>query len=572
MKASNLVLWLSAMAVFLLSGLAAGGAEQAGAAADLPAVAPLKDRWFFAFGYGRNRKDVDTIKALVDTAAEHGLNGMVLSSLDVESITRWSETDVALLREVSAHCERKGIELIPTGFSVGYGGSVLGYDRSFAAALPVTLALQARGGALVPAPSTNLLANGDLKVRAGDRFQGFGFHDRPGLVSFADTNAAPGRTAIRFEKFGDFPHGHGRIMQKVKVAAGRSYRFSCRIKTQELQPVAGLKAMIHVNGRALAEVHPNVKPSQDWTEMTLDYLSGEPREVEVYVGLWEGKSGRFWLSDLSFRETGDLSDIPRREGTPLQLRSTERDRTFEEGKDFQPIRCLPHPEPVLLPPGSAIRDGERLELACYKIPYVSHAWGKQISLCMSNPKLYDYWNTQVRRLYEVVKFKRFLLSMDEIRNGGGCAACRQRGLSMAEILGDCITRQRAILKGLDPEMEVLVWSDMLDPAHNAHADYYGVVGDFTGSWKHVPKDVVMMCWYHDLRDKSLPFFSNQGFRTFGAAYYDADDLTNPREWLASLRRTPQARGIMYTTWQKKYGLLGGFGDLVSAAQQTGAGK
>jgi len=140
---------------------------------------------------------------------------------------------------------------------------------------------------------------------------------------------------------------------------------------------------------------------------------------------------------------------------------------------------------------------------------------------------------------------------------------------MAEILGDCITRQRAILKALDPAMEVLIWSDMLDPAHNAHDKYYGVVGDFTGSWKYVPKDLVIMCWHHKIREESLGFFSRQGFRTFGAAYYDADGLTNPREWLASLQKTPNAQGIMYTTWEKKYGLLAGFGDLVSAAQHRG---
>ena len=76
-----------------------------------------------------------------------------------------------------------------------------------------------------------------------------------------------------------------------------------------------------------------------------------------------------------------------------------------------------------------------------------------------------------------------------------------------------------------------------------------------------------MCWHHKIRDKSLEFFSSRGFRTFGAAYYDAADLTNPREWLASLNGTPNAQGIMYTTWQKKYELLASFGDLVS---ETGA--
>ena len=33
-------------------------------------------------------------------------------------------------------------------------------------------------------------------------------------------------------------------------------------------------------------------------------------------------------------------------------------------------------------------------------------------------------------------------------------------------------------------------------------------------------------------------------------------------WLEALDRTPGALGIMYTTWQDKYSLLGPFGDLV----------
>jgi len=104
---------------------------------------------------------------------------------------------------------------------------------------------------------------------------------------------------------------------------------------------------------------------------------------------------------------------------------------------------------------------------------------------------------------------------------------------------------------------------MLDPNHNAHGDYYLVDGDFAGSWKHVPKDMVIVCWYYDKRAASLEHFSKLGFRTLAGACYDADDLTNPKGWLEALDRTPQAVGIMYTTWQNKYGLLAAFGDLVS---------
>ena len=104
---------------------------------------------------------------------------------------------------------------------------------------------------------------------------------------------------------------------------------------------------------------------------------------------------------------------------------------------------------------------------------------------------------------------------------------------------------------------------MLDPNHNAHGNYYLVDGDYTGSWKYVPKDLGIACWYYQKREASLAHFSRLGFKTLAGAYYDADTLENPKGWLESLARTPGAVGIMYTTWQNKYELLGPFGDLVS---------
>jgi hypothetical protein len=50
--------------------------------------------------------------------------------------------------------------------------------------------------------------------------------------------------------------------------------------------------------------------------------------------------------------------------------------------------------------------------------------------------------------------------------------------------------------------------------------------------------------------------------TAAGAYYDGDTLDNPKGWLEALDGTPGAAGIMYTTWQNKYGLLAGFGDLM----------
>ncbi len=549
---------LTACAVLLATS--ALGAEPS---PDKKADAPLPYRWVFCFGYRRNAKDLAKVKEIADTAVKHRLNGMVLSSFGLDSITRWKKNDLKLLEEVRDHCAQQKIELIPTGFSAGYGGGALGHDRNFSAALPVEIDLLAEKGKAVPVAGPNLLKNGDLEQHRKGRFSEYGFHDAPGKVSFVDTVAASGKSSIRFENLGSGKHGHGRIMQPVKTKPGASYRFSLKIRTQDLKPAGAVRLLVLADGKTVTSQSPRVKSTQDWTEVGLDILNVKQKELRIYAGVWGAKSGKFWLDDLRLRSAASLNDIVRREGAPLELKSADGKKEFVEGKDFfaiRNLRSLPH---IKLPPGSAILPGQKLKLSCYRTPYVTHSWGRQISLCMSNPKLYEYWEQQARELHDVLKCKRILLAMDEIRNGGGCDLCRKSGKTMAEILGACITKQREMFKKIDPKIEVLIWSDMLDPNHNAKNNYYGVVGDYTGSWKHVPRDLTIVCWYHKIRGESLPFFSKNGFATMGAAYYDAKDLAGSREWLESLKKTPNAKGIMYTTWQRKYELLGAFGDTVN---------
>ena len=38
---------------------------------------------------------------------------------------------------------------------------------------------------------------------------------------------------------------------------------------------------------------------------------------------------------------------------------------------------------------------------------------------------------------------------------------------------------------------------MFDPNHNAHANYYLVRGDLTGSWKGLDNDIIVVPWLED---------------------------------------------------------------------------
>jgi hypothetical protein len=540
--------------------------------ASLGSLCSAKDypyRWVYVSRSLHSDADVRDITSIARTASEHGLNGMVLAA-GFDRLDLQPEHYFTRLEKVKKVCADIGIEIIPQVFSAGYGGSILSHDRNLAAGIPVAdvpFIVEDGMARFVPDLSVKI-KNGDLEEYEGNRLAAFNFHDRPGDVSFVDTNVfSSGKACLRFENFGKYEHGHARLMQQIRVRPHRCYRFSCSVKTDSLAPAGAFRMLVLASdGRNLAPFDPGVPPTTDWRQVTMGFNSLEYDTVRIYVGAWGGRSGRFWIDDLRVEEV-TLLNLLRRPGTPVAVKDAKTGMLYEEGKDFAPIkdpqlnfRFDHEPPAIRILPEGRIRDGDRLAISYYHGIGVNRG---QVTICMSEPKVYDIWRNQVRLIHKHLAAGKYMLSMDEIRAGGACRACKGRNMTMGQILGDCITKQHAMIREVNGEAEVFIWSDMLDPNHNAHGNYYLVDGDFTGSWKFVPKDLVIVCWYYGKRNQSLPFFSSLGFRTLAGAYYDGDTLDNPKGWLQALAQTPNACGIMYTTWQNKYALLGPFGDLVA---------
>ena len=549
--------------------LTTSAAENTAGPAAPPRVYP--ERWVYSAHNLSRDSDVEEIRRIVETAAEHGLNGMVLTG-GFDTIDLQKPAYFRRLDEVKKICAERRIEIIPSIFSAGYGSAVLHRDMNLAEGLPVENApFVARGGeARLAADPAAGIVNGGFEESERNRFKGYRFSDEPGRITFQDTEVfKEGRASFRIENAGKFDptHGHGRIMQEVAVAPRRCYRLSVWVRTEGLKPAGTFKLQVLAEHRSLAPFEPNMAETGDWRKLTLLFNSLQFDRVRIYAGLWGGKEGKVWLDDLRLEEVGPVN-VLRRPGTPVVVRSEDGKTVYEEGRDYAPLsdpqlrpsRPGHDAPPLRLMPGGRIRDGERLRVSWYHAIAVNAG---QVTICMSEPKVYEIWRTVAKALAQHVGTKKFILSMDEIRAGGSCAACKARHLTMGEILGDCITKQVAMLREAVPSADVWCWSDMLDPNHNAHGDYYAVEGDYTGSWEHVPKDLGIVCWYYKQREPSLKFFSGLGFRTLAGAYYDADTLENPRGWLEVLDRTPNAQGIMFTTWRNKYDLLAPFGNLVT---------
>ncbi len=526
-------------------------------------------RWVYVSRSLQRDSDLVDIKNIVKTASESGLNGMVLAA-GLDRLDGRNPEYFTRLKKVRQLCKQRNFEIIPIVLSVGYGGSVLAQDKNLAAGLPVKDALfvvQNNQAHFIPSTTAKIM-NPGFEQYEGNRLKGYNFHDRPGEVSFIDREfLKSGRASLRFENFGNYEHGHARIMQEVKVDPQRCYRVSCVVRTESLEPEGAFRIMVlSPDGRNIAPFDPRIPSTSDWRQVTMGFNSLSYDRVRIYLGAWGGQSGRFWVDELRIEEVG-LLNVLRRPGTPVTVQDEQTGLVYKENKDYSAIadpqlnfRFDHEPVAIEIPPGSKIRNGQRLKVSYYHGMAINRG---QVTVCMSEPEVYEIWDRQIRLLHEILAPSRYLLSMDEIRAGGACQACKKRNATMAQILGDCITEQVGIIRDVNPEAEVLVWSDMLDPSHNAHADYYLVDGDFTGSWNYVPEDLVIVCWYYEKRNESLAFFSSLGFRTMAGAYYDGDTLDNPSGWLDVLEGTPGASGIMYTTWRNKYDLLAPFGNLVT---------
>jgi hypothetical protein len=531
---------------------------------------PYPDRFVWVFGWGLGKDgDVAEIARVLDTAGQHRLNGAVVS-FGLDTLCQQSPDYFRRLDQVRQACERNHLDLIPAVFSVGYGGGILSHDRNLAEGLPVEDApfLVKGGEARFVATNSAQIVNGGFEKFTGNKLSGFNFHDQPGGVSFVDAQVKhSGQASLRLENFTSNPYGHGRVMQTVPVQPHRCYRVTIWVKTEGLQPAGAFRllALADNDSREVAPREFNLPPTSDWRKLSMLVNSLHYNKLLLYAGLWGGKAGKVWLDDWSIEEVGPVN-VLHRPGTPVTVRNEAGTVTYIEGKDYAPLQD-PHLNPwrddgealpLMLLAGGGIHDDERLRVSWYHSMLVHDS---QVTVCMAEPALYDIFEHEARLLAERLHPRRVLLSMDEVRMGGTCRACR--GRKMGELLGECVTKQAQIIRRYSPGAQVYVWSDMLDPNHNAHGNYYLVEGDFTGSWQHVPKELVMAVWGGEPREKSLRFFAGQGFRTLVACYYDANDLNEVKGWLQLARQTPEVRGFMYTPWQRKYSLLPAFGDMLT---------
>ncbi len=542
---------------------------------------------------------VEVVRQIAETAGKHGFNGLVYGGA-FDKITTEYTYAYKNLREMVDICRANGLEFIPALMGLGYNAPLLSHDKHLAEGLPVREALfVVKGGeANVVSEAPLKLVNGGFEQEQGGKPDGFTLTTRPGVtITLDQAQVKEGRRSLKVqlsagakdpqldqrEEDAEFDEGMALATQQLTVNPWRIYRVSCWVRTEGLEgggDVFPLLVQTTDGRRRLQFFIPAVKPtSGGWVKAVIVFNSKEYRQVNLSLGLPSGDTGAFWIDGLTVQEEG-LVNVIRREGTPLVVKGDANGAVYQEGKDFAPVYdptmtlLYDHEPPsIKILPTGRIKDGERLRVSFYNTHPI---YNGQTPACMSTPQIYEWGRKNVEFLHQFIQPKAYYVGVDELRMFASCEACRSQGKSYAELLGDYTRRQVETIRSIDPQAEILIWGDMFDPHHNAGdgfeagADYMGtdfyylMDGTFKDSWKYLPKDLIVINWYGEVRDKSLKHFSDLGFRTIGSASGGVEDA---RGWLESLAKNPGTAGVMFTFWSENYGVLGQIGDLITSFEK-----
>ena len=543
------------------------------------AAEPPAHRWLYLQQNLQVVENLPKIEAILRRAAKSGYNGVVLADYKLNVLDRVPEHYFKNAERFKAICRELKLEIIPTVMSFGYSDGILAHDPNLAEGLPVKDApFVVRGKVAVSAAGIENLVPGDFETHKGDQFSGWKFQDEPGAGTFADTSVKHGGTAALRIENPKGATGNRRVSKRLQLRRWAQYHASVWIRTQDFES-AGDTRMFAMNtaGRVLSHSHLGVQKTQDWTQHHIVLNTLDDDLLQFYAGVWDCHGGKLWMDDLRLIEE-PFVNLVRRPGCPLVVRDKSGATTYEEGKDYEELRdpklgMVPYagsfevyhaPPQFKIATGSRIREGQELRVSYFHAVTI---YDNQVPCSLTEPKVFEVVEDQVRRVQKLFEPQTYFLSHDEIRVANWSQPEQQAAQSAGTVLAENVKKCVRIIRKVNPDARLCIWSDMFDPHHNARKEFYLVNGDLTGSWQGLPKDMLIINWNSGLPGDSLPFFAGRGHSQILAGYYDGPP-ENIKKWQAAGKGVAGINGAMYTTWQSNFSDLEKFAD----AAWGGAGR
>jgi hypothetical protein len=534
---------------------------------------PLEWKWVYVQHNFQVNRSTDQLIELTRRAHAAGYNGVVIHDSKfarnpAERPPRYFD-NVQRFRRVA---DELGMEIIPKVMPIGYSNGILSHNPNLAAAIPVRNCLfTVHDGRATIADGDNLLAGGGFESFQSGKPVDWDWGDSLGVTTVQDREQFhSGSSSLRMSDFekGE-EHGLTRVVKWLPLEPWRQYHVSVWIRTQDVAHPERMNILLRPDPlpeggmKDLNRSPLGVRSTQDWTRHGVLFNTFEHSNIGLYVGAWGAGDGTIWIDDVSIRPVGGVN-LLRRDGCPIHVTSDDGAIEYEEGRDFETWEYpqmgrvpfpgsyeIVHPDPpIVLTPDSRIRDRQRLRVSYY---HTRRIVDTSVCCCLAAEELFEHLERQVRFMHDLFAPRTYLMNHDEIRLAGWCELCNSPDVTTGDLLAANVRRCTRIIRDVNPEAEILVWSDMFDPFHNAVDNYWYTRGTMRGSWEGLDPGVVIANWNRGHPRESLTFFAERGHPQLIAGYYDDRSVTaRLHRWLRAAENVEGVKGVMYTTWSNDY--------------------
>ena len=546
---------------------------------------PAPELWYQQHSYLASPEAVISTEATIAKAAADGYTGLILwdTALAVINQPQW-QNNVTYMQQVIAFARSKGLKIIPEVFPYGFGNDILYSHPDWAEGQRVTgsqFQISGDGTRLIPISTFPGVSNPGFE---NGPTAWFSYND--GGVSL-DTTVA--HTGISSGRISNAP-SNARLSQRFAVTPWRQYHLRFWLKTSNFYWPSGLSVYVsdavdldaqrlntYISLSGVANVN------QDWTPYDFTVNSGPSTSLNIMMAMWGGSVGTLWVDDVTFEETS-LVYLLRRSGTPLSMYDPANpSHVYQEGTDFNNVsdpglqnrfQDKWHTPPVVtLPSATSLKPGQVVAMDYYAI----EPWdNSQVGICPSEPDALTYMSDNMSEAVSLFGLGNpVLFGYDELRHWNSCGVCRQKNMTSGQLLAWSVGQSMNTLNQYSYGSMPIFWSDMFDPSHNAHGDYYWAEGDFAGSWQGLPANALIMNWNLGNLTNSLKWFAGQldptrqpnQYSQMISGFYDPADNDGAKAARTELQQAagiPGVVGLMYTTWNDNYSQLAQF---AAAAKQ-----
>jgi len=538
-------------------------------------------RWVFSTHNLLVQSQITDLAAIEDSMAAHKLNGLQQNDFKNSIYSVFENSYPPYFYNVDTlqtNSYRANVELIPGLFPIGWSQGILFHDPDLAEGIPTACNyyIESDTGRLLGNTSVTL-PHGNFENASIGTFPGWNWYDPTIFVD--STTVHEGHLSARATNFSDTTP-NGRFIKLLTCNPHEGYHLSAWYKTQGFQGEFNLAAIGFHGGdsRGLTYTQFGVpSTSNGWQQANVVFNTLGYDSMYVYCGVWSGQAGTIWMDDFQIEDAG-MTNLLRRTSDLPTVTKAGKSANYVEGRDYAMLvdsvmeknqGSYPwHPSPGFqVMPGSEIKNGDTVQIHFIRPnPVINDPTGDGSTMvCVSEDTLYPILHDQLSLVDAQYHSNKYFMSHDEIREMNWDSACQSRKLSPAQLLADNVRKCDSIMHEVHPGAEVFDWSDMFDPLHNAHNNYYLVNGDLSGDWNLIPNDITIVNWNGGNMSQSLHFFSKLGFSQITSPYYDVPNTNNIRSWRLAMDTIPNIRGMMYTTWANDYSFLTPFADYTWSA-------